>query len=490
MCQKIGQFGPAYQPPTDYPIRTTLLQKEYQSVSRRVKQFHAAHLKYTGGTIVSDGWSDAQRRPLLNVLLVTPAGATFLNSVDSSGETKDAQFIANVIVAAIDKVGPELVVQVITNSAANCKAAWQIIKLKYPHIVCSPCAAHVLDLLMEDWGKLSIASVIPQIAEIIVFVNGHDGSHALLRKQSPTKGLLRPAETRFGTNIIMAQRLLELKDDLQEMFVSRQYKAWINKKPYKKTSDDITKLILSEEFWNKCQLYVDINQPVHELLRLLDGSSPVIGKIYYRMFDIQEKIKAFTGISPLQCSEIYQCFVYRWGMLHTTLHAAGFLLDPEYVGMAQNTNEEVMTGFYQLVEQIFSTEEERVSIASQLSQFRSGHGIFGTETAKASARSLPAYQWWQNFGASVPELQNLAVRVLCQTDSSSEAERNWSLFGFIQGKKRYSLKTSTMEKLVYIHTNTRLMDKITAVEYEEQTVEWGDCDEAGSSSDSDTENGD
>lgn len=86
-----------------------------------------------------------------------------------------------------------------------------------------------------------------------------------------------------------------------------------------------------------------------------------------------------------------------------------------------------------------------------------------------------------------PELQNLAVRVLSQTASSSEAERNWSLFGFIQDKKRYSLKASTMEKLVYIHTNTRLMDKITAVDYEEQTVEWGDCDEAGSSSDSDTD---
>lgn len=80
---------------------------------------------------------------------------------------------------------------------------------------------------------------------------------------------------------------------------------------YKKTSDDITKLILSEDFWIKCQLYVNINQPVYHLLRLLDGSSPVIGKIYYQMFGIQEKIKAFTGISASQRSEIYQCFVYR-----------------------------------------------------------------------------------------------------------------------------------------------------------------------------------
>lgn len=97
-----------------------------------MEQFHAVHLKCTGGTIVSDGWSDAQRRPLLNVLLDIPAGATFLKSVDFSGETKDAQFIANVIIAAIDKVGPELVVQTLTDNTANCKAAWQIIKQNYP----------------------------------------------------------------------------------------------------------------------------------------------------------------------------------------------------------------------------------------------------------------------------------------------------------------------------------------------------------------------
>ena len=97
-----------------------------------------------------DGWSDAQRRPILNILLVTPAGATFLNSIDSSGQVKNAQFIADVITAAIDKVGPQQVVQVITDSAANCKAAWEIIKEKYPHIVCSPCAAHCLDPLLEN----------------------------------------------------------------------------------------------------------------------------------------------------------------------------------------------------------------------------------------------------------------------------------------------------------------------------------------------------
>ena len=74
MCLKIGLYGPSYQVTTDYPVRTTLLEKEYDRIRHRVDEFHGEHLSRTGGTFVNDGWSDAQRCLLLNFLLVTPAG--------------------------------------------------------------------------------------------------------------------------------------------------------------------------------------------------------------------------------------------------------------------------------------------------------------------------------------------------------------------------------------------------------------------------------
>ena len=42
--------------------------------------------------------------------------------------------------------------------------------------------------------------------------------------------------------------------------------------------------------WSEYQLYIDVNKPVYELLRVVDSALPVIGKIYH-MFEIQEKIK-------------------------------------------------------------------------------------------------------------------------------------------------------------------------------------------------------
>ena len=51
-------------------------------------------------------------------------------------------------------MGPDNVVQVITDSAACCKAAGAIIMDTYDHIFWSPCVAHVCDLALEDIFKL------------------------------------------------------------------------------------------------------------------------------------------------------------------------------------------------------------------------------------------------------------------------------------------------------------------------------------------------
>ena len=63
-------------------------------------------------TICIDGWSDAQNRPILNVLAVCPKGAMFLGAVDTSGQVKSAEYIAQVLTEYIEAVGADRVVQV------------------------------------------------------------------------------------------------------------------------------------------------------------------------------------------------------------------------------------------------------------------------------------------------------------------------------------------------------------------------------------------
>jgi hypothetical protein len=92
-------------------LRTTCLTSAKQRIQKKLQKWHKRAGK-TGITICIDGWSDPQNHPILNVLAVCPKGAMFLGSVDTSGETKTAEYIAGVLTEYIDLVGAKNVVQV------------------------------------------------------------------------------------------------------------------------------------------------------------------------------------------------------------------------------------------------------------------------------------------------------------------------------------------------------------------------------------------
>ena len=112
-----GFKGPNYE-----KLRTVLLKKESLLLEDVLKPIRNSWSN-TGFSIISDGWTDTRRRPLINIISSSPQGAMFLKAEDCSGEVKDSNFIAEILICAIEQVGPINVVQVITDNAPDCKAA-------------------------------------------------------------------------------------------------------------------------------------------------------------------------------------------------------------------------------------------------------------------------------------------------------------------------------------------------------------------------------
>ena len=151
---KVVQSAPAgYTPPAYDTARTTLLQQAVEYVDKKLQAW-TERTTTTGVTLTSDGWSDANSRPLLNLLAINPKGVKFLDAINTEGQQKTGDYISQQLIAGIELVGPDNVVQVITDSAACCKAAGAIIMDTYDHIFWSPCVAHVCDLALEDIFKL------------------------------------------------------------------------------------------------------------------------------------------------------------------------------------------------------------------------------------------------------------------------------------------------------------------------------------------------
>ncbi|CAF1832434.1 unnamed protein product [Brassica oleracea var. botrytis] len=120
-----------YVPPSYNKLRTTLLQQEKNNVEKLLVPLKSTW-KEKGVTIVSDGWSDPVRKPLINFLATSGSGPMFLKAENCFGEVKDKFFITKLLEEVIHQVGDQNVVQVITDNAPNCKAAGDLIEGRCP----------------------------------------------------------------------------------------------------------------------------------------------------------------------------------------------------------------------------------------------------------------------------------------------------------------------------------------------------------------------
>ncbi|XP_075665011.1 uncharacterized protein LOC142634598 [Castanea sativa] len=133
-----------YIPPGYNKLRTTLLHIE--KLLKSIKDTW----KGRGLSIISDGWTDPQKRPLINFMATSEKGPLFIKSIDGTKEYKDKHFIFDLFLKVIGEVGHTHVVQVITNNASVMKVAGSIVEAEYPHIFWSSCVVHTLNLALKN----------------------------------------------------------------------------------------------------------------------------------------------------------------------------------------------------------------------------------------------------------------------------------------------------------------------------------------------------
>jgi len=175
---------------------------------------------------MSDGWTDQKGRTLINFLVSCPKGTMFIKSVDASAQFKDARTLCDLLDVFILEVGVENVVQVITDNAANYVAAGRMLMDRHPTLFWTRCAAHCIDLMLEDIGKISfVKDIVESSKSITKFIYNHTSVLSLMRKFTNNKVLVCPAITRFATCFISLQSILNSMWDVKRMFLSEEWRA-------------------------------------------------------------------------------------------------------------------------------------------------------------------------------------------------------------------------------------------------------------------------
>ncbi|KAK4253832.1 hypothetical protein QN277_010456 [Acacia crassicarpa] len=282
-----------------------------------------------------------------------------------------------------------------------------------------------------------------------------------MRKYTSKTELVRHGVTRFATTFLTLQRLHKQKNSLRKMFTSDDWlKSNTAKDPKGKRATDT---VLMPSFWNDVIYSLKVMGPLVRVLRLVDNEKrPAMGYIYEAMDRAKEAIqKSFNGNED-KYRDIFAIIDRRWDcQLHHPLHAAGHYLNPEYFYANPQIDDdaELITGLYKCIDKLSANDEEVDKIHGQLEKYRRAEGLFGMNAAvRQRTKSAPTL-WWKSYGAQVPELRNLAVRVLGLTCSSSGCERNWSTFEHIHSKKRSRLEHQRLQDLVFIKYNQALKER-------------------------------
>ncbi|KAL6550554.1 hypothetical protein OROMI_021042 [Orobanche minor] len=392
-----------YKPPSADRARTSLLDDLKREVERECTPISDTW-STQGTSIISDGWTNIKKNPLINVIAANSRGSMFLYAEDFAGVEKTGKEIANFLLKAIDEVGSSNVMQVVTDNAANCKAAGKEVEKVHKHIFWSPCVVHTLNLIFKDFA--------------VAF-------------------------------------------------------PWMSK-----MGREVTDTIKSEEFWDEVDNILAITKPLYRMIRFADGEGQKMGEIYEKMDCMIGEISEVMKNNKRECDheKMNEIMVTRWEKMNIPMHCLGFALNPCYYDnnylqspapggeprRAPNCDLEVVQGVLEAFDKIGENEGERMVYRHQLAKFQGKQGMFGSLAAKIDAVTMSPISWWSTYGAETPELSEVAIKVLSQPISSSSAERVWSTYSYIHSVKRNRLNSVRADKLVYIHSNIRLISRFTS----------------------------
>ncbi|XP_057718873.1 uncharacterized protein LOC130933306 [Arachis stenosperma] len=179
---------------------------------------------------------------------------------------KNAYSLCDLFSEVIEWIGPDNVVHVVTDNAANYVAAGRLINKKFENIHWSPCAAHCLNLILKDISSMPhIYSLTTCASKIIVFVYNHTVFLSWLRQKDDWREIVRPGRSANGRAV--------------------------------------SAIILDNKFWDDCFTICQIVSPLIKLLSLVDADDkPSLGIVYEGMLrESLDVMRALLDLVTLHC---------------------------------------------------------------------------------------------------------------------------------------------------------------------------------------------
>jgi hypothetical protein len=286
--------------------------------------------------------------------------------------------LADLLEKQIDKIGKEHVVQLVTDNGANFKLAGRLLMERIPHLFWTPCAAHCLDLLLEDIGKIKEFSTCINMAKKVTRFMYKHGRVLDLMRDKIGGDLVRPGVTRFATSFLTLASMHRHKNALRSLVVCDE---WHNLS-FSATQEGrrVENIILSMLFWSKVELCLKASQPLLIALRIADGDeTPAAPEIMAAMEVAKATIKESLKGKPTLLNEVLKYYDNRWeNQMEQDLYGAALYLNPnKFFAIKEKDRRQahrLRIMFNKVLWKMVSEEEEQNKISMQEDDYERAEG--------------------------------------------------------------------------------------------------------------------
>ncbi|KAL6342918.1 hypothetical protein AAG906_016938 [Vitis piasezkii] len=297
---------------------------------------------------MGDGWTDSRQRTLINFLV-------------------------------IEWVGPLNVVHIVIDNATNYVVVGRLISRKRKHINWSPCAAHCLNLIFKDIGKMdNVAELVRRASKVTIFLYNHVALLSWLRKKNGWTEILRPGATRFTITFIALKSLHDHKHDLQALVTS---KFFVDSRYSKDNKSKI---------WNDCLIVVNLMSPLMRLLRIDDcDERPSMGYVYEGMYKVRLGIKKLFNYNKKLYKPYTEIIKQHWNQqLKKSIHLATYWLNPCFQYDQENfcNKSTIIEGVMNVIDQ--KVLKGKLDTMNEMKLFHDRLGSFGRELTYSSCEVL------------------------------------------------------------------------------------------------------
>ncbi|CAN1148351.1 hypothetical protein LINPERPRIM_LOCUS38042 [Linum perenne] len=252
---------------------------------------------------MADGWTDNRQRSLINFLIYSPKGISFVKLVDVSGLSKTSKNLFELFDSVIQWVGVQNVVQVVTDNASNYGHS------ALPHI----------DRLAKNASKIT------------TFLYNHGALLHWLRERPSWKEIVRPGATRFATTFLTLDSIVHQQVDLKCLMVDESFRESTLGKSI--IGEDVRAIIFDRAFWEECKSVVELMEPLVRLLRIVDSDEkPALGYVYEGYRRVEDKVWSLSAQNPEMAKPYMEILDMRWDKhLNQECVIAAYYLNPAMI---------------------------------------------------------------------------------------------------------------------------------------------------------------